>query len=157
AERDTMRRPPRDPAEPVLSRTGIAMIAGLGTYIGIASLWLFHHYLDDANPESLALAQTVAFTGIIVIEKVNVLNFRSLSSPLRTIGFWSNPWVLVAIASTILMQVAAVYVPALQSILHTVPLSLADWGLIIAVAVPILILVECGKAITRPTPSRERN
>ncbi|MEP1646915.1 HAD-IC family P-type ATPase, partial [Rhodopirellula bahusiensis] len=147
AEKDTMHRPPRRPDEPVLTKSGMAMIAAMGTYVGLASLWLFHHYLDDSDPSSIATAQTVAFTGIIVVEKINVLNFRSLSAPIWTIGFWSNPWVLVAIASTISLQVAAVYVPAMQSILHTVPLSLADWGLIVVVSLPVFVLVECIKAI----------
>lgn len=147
AERNTMRRPPRRPDEPVLTKSAIAMIAALGTYVGLASLWLFHYYLDAADPSSIAVAQTVAFTGIILVEKVNVLNFRSLSEPIWTIGFWSNPWVLIAIASTISLQVAAVYIPALQAVLHTVPLRLVDWGLIVVVALPIFVLVESMKAI----------
>lgn len=147
AERNTMRRLPRHPNEPVLTRSAMAMIAALGTYVGLASLWLFHYYLDVTDPSSIAVAQTVAFTGIILVEKVNVLNFRSLREPIWTIGFWSNPWVLIAIASTISLQVAAVYVPALQAILHTVPLKLADWGLIVLVALPIFVLVEGIKSI----------
>lgn len=145
AEKDTMRRPPRRPDEAVLTGAGMAMIAALGTYVGLVSLWLFHHYLDDDDPNSIAIAQTVAFTGIIVVEKINVLNFRSLRAPIGTIGYGSNPWVLLAIGSTVLLQVAAVYVPALQSILHTVPLSLSDWGLIVLVALPVFVLVECIK------------
>ncbi|TWU50548.1 Calcium-transporting ATPase [Rubripirellula tenax] len=155
AEKNTMHRPPRRPDEPVLTKSGMAVIAALGTYVGLASLWLFHHYLDDADPGSIAIAQTVAFTGIIVVEKINVLNFRSLAAPIWTIGFWSNPWVLLAIASTISLQVAAVYVPALQSVLHTVPLSLTDWMLIVAVALPVFVLVEIIKAIAWIRPRRE--
>jgi Ca2+-transporting ATPase len=159
AEKDTMHRPPRRPDEPVLTKSGMAMIAALGTYVGLAALWLFHHYLDDADPKSIAIAQTVAFTGIILVEKINVLNFRSLSAPIWTIGFWSNPWVLLAIVSTVLLQVAAVYVPMMQSILHTVPLSLADWGLIIVVALPVFALVELIKTFAwmRRTDSDEPN
>ncbi|SMP42740.1 Ca2+-transporting ATPase [Neorhodopirellula lusitana] len=142
AESNTMHRPPRRPDEPVLTKSPIAIIVALGAYIGLVSLWLFHQYIDEADPHSIAVAQTVAFTGIIVVEKINVLNFRSLRAPIGTIGFWSNPWVLLAIFSTIILQVAAVYVPALQAILHTVPLSLADWGLIVAVALPIFVVVE---------------
>lgn len=147
AEADTMHRPPRRPDQPVLTKSGMAMIAALGTYVGLASLWLFHHYLDDTDPKSIAIAQTVAFTGIIVVEKINVLNFRSLKAPIWTLGLWSNPWVLLAIVLTISMQVAAVYAPVMQSILHTTPLSLSDWGLIVAVALPIFVSVEAIKCI----------
>ncbi|EMI46496.1 cation-translocating P-type ATPase [Rhodopirellula sp. SWK7] len=147
SERGTMRRPPRSPDEPVLTKSGIAMIAALGTYVGLVSLALFHFYLREGDTHSLIVAQTVAFTGIIVIEKVNVLNFRSLHTPMKSVGFFSNPWVLVAIVLTILMQVAAVYVPLLQSALHTVPLAWQDWALIVAVALPVFLVTEAVKVI----------
>ncbi|QDT02096.1 Calcium-transporting ATPase 1 [Rubripirellula lacrimiformis] len=155
SEKNTMYRPPRRPDEPVLTKSGMAMIAALGTYVGLASLWLFHHYLDDADPSSIAIAQTVAFTGIIVVEKINVLNFRSLGAPIWTVGFLSNPWVLLAIGTTISLQIAAVYVPVMQSVLHTVPLSLADWGLIVVVAMPIFVLVEIIKTFAWMRSSTE--
>lgn len=147
ADRNTMKRPPRRPAEPVLTRSGIAMIIGIGSYIGLASLGLFHYYLESGDAHRIAVAQTVAFTGIIVIEKVNVLNFRSLGGTIMSIGWWTNPWVLVAIFSTIGLQVLAVYVPTLQTALHTVPLSAIDWIVIVGVALPIFLLVEIAKSM----------
>ena len=60
-------------------------------------------------------AQTVAFTGIIVLEKVNVFNFRSLANPLSSVGYFSNKWLLLAVAITLGAQVCAVYVPFLQT------------------------------------------
>jgi len=76
---------------------------------------------------------------------MNVLNFRSMRSPWSTIGFASNPWVLLAIAATIGLQFAAVYVPFLQSALHTVPLRASDWWLMVAVAIPIFTVPELVK------------
>jgi Ca2+-transporting ATPase len=142
AEKTVMRRPPRDPQERVLDWPGVGMILGLGMYVGLVTLWLFHSYLRADDPHSRALAQTIAFTGIILIEKANVLNFRSLDSPMISIGFLTNPWVLLAIAATILLQVCAVYIPFLQTALHTVPLAWSDWGLIVAVAAPIFVMTE---------------
>lgn len=123
------------------------MIGTLGTYIGLATLGLFHFYLNSEDPNKVALAGTVAFTGIILVEKVNVINFRSLHSPLTTVGVFSNPWILLAIISTVGLQVAAVYVPFLQKALHTAPLGWSDWLLMIAVAMPIFILTEAYKAV----------
>jgi len=61
------------------------------------------------------------------------------------IGFFSNPFLLMAWALTVGLQIAAVYVPFLQHLLHTVPLRLEDWMLIFEVAVPIFIAVELYK------------
>jgi P-type Ca2+ transporter type 2C len=141
---DLMERPPRGAREPILNRYGAALLLGLGGYIGASTLWLFHHYLAvlGSSAEAIATAQTIAFTGIILLEKMNVFNFRSLRRPLHRIGFWSNPWVLGAWTFTIGLQVAAVYVPFLQNVLHTVPLALSDWLLMLVVAVPIFLVVE---------------
>ena len=141
-EKNSMQRPPRPPSERVLTRSAVLTICALGSYVGLASLWLFHHYLDDKDPNSFALAQTVAFTGIIVIEKVNVLNFRSLTTPLWVTGFWSNNWVLAAILFTVTLQILAVYSPVTQNILHTVPLEIHDWLLIFAVSLPVFLVAE---------------
>ena len=145
AEKQVMRRPPRAAHEPILDRRGMLTIFVLGLYIGGVTLWLFHYYLADGGPEKVMLAQTVAFTGIIVMEKMNVFNFRALREPISAIGLFSNPWVLVAWAGTVAMQVAAVYVPFMQDALHTVPLGWTDWALIAAVAVPIFVIMESYK------------
>ena len=145
ADRDTMRRPPRPPNERILNRSGLTTVALIGMYMGIATLWLFHHYLDGDPENGAVMAQTAAFTGLIMLEKMNVFNFRSLREPLSTIGPFSNPWILIAWTATVGLQLAAVYVPFLQSVLHTTALGLQDWGLIIMVAAPVLVAGEVYK------------
>ncbi|MEQ8836847.1 MAG: HAD-IC family P-type ATPase, partial [Lacipirellulaceae bacterium] len=147
AEPALMRSKPRDPRQPILDRKGMLIIACLGTYIGVATLALFQFYLRSNDPHQVALAGTVAFTGIIIIEKMNVLNFRSLRSPLTSIGFFTNPWILIAILSTISLQVMAVYFPPLQRALHTVPLGWRDWGLMVAISLPILIVPQAYRLV----------
>jgi len=149
AEKGIMQCPPRAAKEPILNRAGILMILLLGGYMGAATLWLFHHYLAGGRGEAALLAQTVAFTGIIVLEKMNVFNYRALRAPLSVIGFFSNPWVLLAWTFTIGLQVCAIYVPFLQKALHTVPLGLPDWGLVFLVALPIFIMAETYKWFRR--------
>jgi len=124
---------------------GILQIIWIGAYMGAGTLWLFHHYLNSGQENSVAIAQTMAFTGPIILEKANVFNFRSLREPLAVIGFFSNPWLLLAWTATIGLQVCAVYVPFLQKALHTVPLDLADWGWMLAIAAPVFIVTEVCK------------
>lgn len=145
-EKGIMERPPCAATEPILNREGILMILLLGGYIGVATLWLFHHYLAAGRGDTgVLMAQTVAFTGIVMLEMINVFNYRALRGPLSMIRFFSNPFLLLAWMASVGLQVCAVYVPFLQKALHTVPLGLADWGLILAVAVPIWIITEVYK------------
>ena len=125
------------------------MIALLGSYIAGATLWIFHRYLNAGmqSEHAVALAQTVAFTAIILLEKMNVFNYRSLSAPMPVIGFFSNPWLIGAWITTVSLQAAAVYVPFLQDALHTVALGGEDWLLIVEIAFPIFVVVELYKWI----------
>ncbi len=145
AEKGIMKQPPRSRREPILDRGGLLLVLLLGGYIGLATLWLFHHYLQGGSPEEAMRAQTVAFTGIIILEKMNVFNFRALHAPLKVIGFFSNPWVLLAWLFTIALQIGAVYSPFLQPALHTVPLGWYDWMVIFALAAPVFLLPESRK------------
>jgi len=143
AEKGIMQCPPRAAKEPILNRSGILMILLLGGYMGAATLWLFHHYLAIGRGDTAVfMAQTVAFTGIIMLEMINVFNFRALRAPLSMTSFFSNPFLLLAWMITMGLQVCAVYVPFLQKALHTVPLGWADWGLVFWFALPILIMAE---------------
>lgn len=144
AEPDVMRRPPRDPRAPILGRRALAQVGLLGGYVGLATLGVFTAYLAGADLD-VAKAHTMAFTGIVVFEKLNVLNFRSLRLPMYRIGFLSNRWLLVAWVATVGLQVLAVYAPPLQRAFRTVPLDLDDWAVIFAVGLPIFLVSEAAK------------
>ena len=143
AERGVMDRPPRSPQSHLLDRRGIVRVLLFGGYMGLVTLWLFHHYLSGGN--SHALAQTVAFTGLVVMEKINVFNFRSLRQSLFRIGFFTNPWLLVAWIANLGLQLSAVYVPFLQRAIHTVPLGWQDWALLAVVGTPLIVADELYK------------
>ncbi|RME93774.1 MAG: calcium-translocating P-type ATPase, SERCA-type [Candidatus Hydrogenedentota bacterium] len=145
AEKGVMDRPPHKPQEAILSKKAMFIILALGTYIGLGTLFIFHYGLKNF---SLEKAQTLAFTGIIVLEKINVFNFRSLRQPMYTIGFLSNPYVLIAWTITVGLQVLAVYVPFLQKALHTVALNVQDWLLLFLIGIPIFAVTEFIKMIS---------
>ncbi len=140
AEDDVMDRPPREPGAPILDAGSLALIGAFGACISVVVLLMFARGL----PWGLAVAQTMALTAIVVLSKASVLGFRSLRSPLAKIGWTSNPWLLMAIAGTIMVHSAAVFLPPLQSILGTAAPPWNFWAAIAAfsavfVAVPELV------------------
>jgi Ca2+-transporting ATPase len=147
-DKDIMTQKPQSPKAPIMGKSHVIVTLLLGGYIGLMTFWFFYHYLKSNIPHDQLVAQTVAFTGIIVLEKINVFNFRSFNRPLAKIGFFSNPWLLWAWLSSIGLQVCAVYIPFLQKMLHTVPLRLSDWGFIFLLSLPILIIPEFYKLVT---------
>ena len=145
AESDVMRRAPKKPTASILEPSSIMVVLLLGAYLAVGTLFLFNHFLSLGS--GLGVAQTVAFTGLVVMEKVNVFNFRSLSQPIRRIGFLSNPWILVAVAVTLSLQLCAVYVPFLQGPLGTIAIGWQEWRMILIVAAPVFIVPEAIKWI----------
>jgi Ca2+-transporting ATPase len=140
-ETKQMERPPRKRDEPILGRSGFALILTFGLYTGAASLWLFYTLL----PLGPDIARTVAFTGMVVFEKVSVFAFRSLVNPCWKIGLLSNPLLVGALLVTLSLQAAAVYWEPLQILLRTVPIGLEHWALIGMLALPLVIVPELFK------------
>jgi len=127
AEAEIMKRPPRSPRAQLLGRSGYVRIILLASYMGFITLWNFHYF----QGHSAAIAQTMAFTGLVLIEKMNVFNFRSLRQSIFKMNFFSNPWLL--------------YVPFLQKALRTEALSSQHWLILIAFGVPVILISEIYK------------
>ncbi|SFD13513.1 cation-translocating P-type ATPase [Tropicimonas isoalkanivorans] len=140
---DQMDRPPRDKAQPIVGRDGLFLIVGFGLYLGLASLWLYYRIL----PIDLDLARSAAFTAMVVFEISAVFAFRSLHLPCWRIGWASNPLLLAAIAVTFVAQLAAIYVPFMQVLLHTTGLTVNEWLLIAALALPLIVVPEVIKTV----------
>lgn len=144
AEGEIMEETPRPITQPILDKGSFVTLGVLSAYIALVTLGLFIFYLDHSD---YVLANTAAFTGMVMMANLHTLNFRSLQAPLSHIGWFSNPWLMIAIISMVGLQLLAVYTPFLQDVLGTTPLSLKDWGLIIALALPLLIGSEIYKNI----------
>lgn len=143
AERDVMQRKPRDPGEAILTRSAYLVISILGIWLGLLTIYVFSGLYEI----DLDRARTMAFTGLIIFELYNVLNFRSFRFPLHQIGFFSNPTLLLAILGSLALQAVVVYVPIFNTFLGTAPLTLADWGLLALLGLPVLIAGEAYKVI----------
>jgi Ca2+-transporting ATPase len=144
SEPDQMSQKPRRKDTPILGKSGMATIIVLGAYTGLSSLWIFFELMEIG----VELARTTAFTAMVVFEKVSVFAFRSLRLPGWRIGWFSNPFLLLALTVTLGAQVLAVYWPPLQVLLHTVPIGVDEWTLIGIFALPILVMPELLKAVS---------
>lgn len=142
-EPEQMKEPPRPMNAPMLGWSGIALIAVFGLYTGLSSLWIFWSLL----PVDETLARTAAFTAMVVFEKSSVFAFRSLRAPCTRIGWFSNPFLLLALAATLGAQVAAVYWEPLQILLKTTALGLGEWQMIGLFALPLIVVPELVKFI----------
>eukprot|EP00922_Rhytidocystis_sp_ex-Travisia-forbesii_P036272 GHVS01053808.1.p1 GENE.GHVS01053808.1~~GHVS01053808.1.p1 ORF type:complete len:1139 (+),score=157.77 GHVS01053808.1:23-3439(+) len=99
-------------------------------------------------------ASTLSLTVLVVIEMFNALNALSEDGSLLQMPPWANPWLLVAIAASILTHCAILYVAPLASIFGVVPLTTHDWTWVVIWSFPVIIIDEVLKAAARWTGIR---
>ncbi|MFX1486918.1 MAG: cation transporting ATPase C-terminal domain-containing protein, partial [Promethearchaeota archaeon] len=145
-----MERKPRDPREEILSRKSLVYAIGVGAIMCVGTLALFIYGLNLYPPDpELAGPRTIAFTVLMMFQMFSVLNFRSERNSLFEIGVLTNKHLIGAVFSSILLQLAVIYVPFLQGVFGTVPIGLFEWLLIILVSSSALVIVEIQKLIVR--------
>lgn len=138
AEADIMKRPPRNPHEPITAGRLLFSIMGIGFLMAAGTLILFYWGLNGGG---LSKAQTIAFTTLSLFQMAHVMNCRSLEKSLFEIGWLTNPYLILAVLSTVLIQMAVVYLPPLQAIFKTTALSFQELTAIFLVsALPILVV-----------------
>lgn len=131
-EPDAMNRPPRHPSESVFSRGLSRKILSRGLQIGLSTVLIFGFVFYSTD--DLALARTMAFCTLVFCQMFHVFDCRSEVLTIFELGFFTNKYLVSAVLCSTLMQLSVVYIPALNGIFETVPLSLYHWLLIFVVA-----------------------
>jgi Ca2+-transporting ATPase len=145
AEKDVMRRKPRPPEESIFAHGMAAHILWVGLLIGGLTLatqaWTW--FRDQAG------WQTMVFTVLVFAQLFHCLAIRSERFSLFSIGFASNPALLGAVLLTVLAQLAVIYLPPLNTVFRTVPLSPAELAACIVIGSIVFVAVELEKLVRR--------
>ncbi|MFN2322350.1 MAG: cation-translocating P-type ATPase [Trueperaceae bacterium] len=147
---DVMGRPPRDPAEPLLSRLYVVLIAWQGALLAGATLAAFAVGLDwYGRGEGLPHAVTIAFSTLALTQVAHTFNARSVRQSVFSRRTFANRWVWGAVLLCIALQLLAVYQPGLQQVLGTVALDGRDWALVTGLALLPVVVTEVVKGVGR--------
>ncbi|MBT8093212.1 MAG: cation-translocating P-type ATPase [Gammaproteobacteria bacterium] len=141
AERNVMQRKPRPPEESIFSREMVAHIFFVGLLIGGLTLATQAWNWQRGHEEW----QTMVFTVLVVSQLFHCLAIRSEHDSIFSIGFASNPAMLLALALTVAAQLAVIYVPVFAAVFRTVPLSAAQLGACFAIGSLVFVAVEAEK------------
>jgi Ca2+-transporting ATPase len=145
AERGVMQRPPRPPQESIFAHGIWQHIVWVGLLIGALCL-LTQAWARHAGS---AHWQTMVFTVLTLAQMFHVLAIRSERESLVTQGLASNLPMLGAVVLTFGLQLALIYIPALNAIFHTQPLTAFELGFCLAVSSVMFVAVEIEKALIR--------
>ena len=145
AEGEVMKRPPRDPNESIFAH-------GLGIFciwVGllIAALCIGLQYLEIAIGNDRW--ETMVFTVIVWAQLTTALAVRSEKESLFKLGLFTNKAMLGAVLAGVLLQLAVIYVPSLNPIFKTDPLTAGELLLCTALSFVPLIAIEVEKFVKR--------
>jgi magnesium-transporting ATPase (P-type) len=145
-ERDVMRRAPREPRERLLNAFFAWRVAMVSVLMMSGALGLFLWELGHGA--SLETARTMAVSAVVVAEMFYLVNSRYILRPvLSREGLFGNPYVLIAIAACVALQLAFVYAAPLQAVFRSTSLSPAEWLKVLAAGALVFTVAELEKVI----------
>jgi cation-transporting ATPase F len=145
-EPSTMQMPPRPPRQSILTRAIGFRVLLVGTLMLAGAFWVFD--LTLSNGDSIELARTVAVNAVIAMQIGYLFNCRSLDHSVFSVGFFSNRTLLIGVGIMIALQLAFTYVPIMQVIFQTAPMTGQQWLLVAGLGVCVPIIVGAEKFIT---------
>jgi Ca2+-transporting ATPase len=137
---DLMSKPPRNPKNGILHGMWLFILAYVSLQsVTMAGTFIWKYVLQGS---SLELARTVTFMQVCIFELVVVWNCRSETHSVFRTGF-DNRYLLASTIIGALVTASLCYVPFLQEVFNTVPLSLIDWTWVFGTSlVGLLVLPE---------------
>ncbi len=155
-ERDAMRRPPRATSESILGRGLWQHALWVGLLMAAIVLGI-----QAAAIEAGWHWQTMVFTTLSLLQLGHALAVRSERTSTFTLGLRSNVPLALAVGGTLLVQLALVYVPALQPIFVTEALGAQELAIVLVASTAAFVAVELEKVVVRrrlaaaqtPTPA----
>ncbi|MFH0727215.1 MAG: cation-translocating P-type ATPase [Pseudomonadota bacterium] len=140
-----MKQPPRHPKESVFS-------GGLGyhaVWVGLLMAGVVLSLQAWAIKTGDAHWQTMVFATLCLLQLGHVLAIRSEKESIFVQGILTNKPLLLSVAATFLLQFATIYIPFLNPVFKTVPLTVTEIAIVLILSTVVFIAVEIEKLIKR--------
>ena len=136
-----MQRKPRNPKEGIFH--GMVLFIMAAALIDFVVEIILILYWKNTNFVDIARLRTIILTETVLFELFFVFNCRSETHSVFRLNPFENLYLVGAAVLTLLLQLAVIYVPFLQSLFETVPLTGSDWLIVMAISVTgLLVLPE---------------
>jgi P-type Ca2+ transporter type 2C len=152
-ERDIMSRPPRDPKESIFGKGLGVHILWVGLLMGAVPILTQALFINSSQ----AHWQTMVFTVLCLSQMGHVLAIRSEQDSFFKQGPLSNKPLLGAVLLTFALQMATIYVPVLNPIFKTAPLTAGELFITILLSTVVFLAVELEKAIKRSKKANQKD
>ena len=146
AEDDVMKQPPRKKDEGLVNKKFLGRILASGIVIGLGAFGVFY-YMTSFTEQSLQYAQTMTFSYMAVAQLMHIFNVRKSRSFGLDKTILDNKLLIGMMILSVILQLAAVYLPFMNNILGTEPLQPLAWLIIFLVGLLVTVLVYTVKRV----------
>lgn len=146
-EPGTMKLSPQElQKENILDKFVVAITVGISLIVGSLALLSFWYFLNKT--QNLEFAQTITFAIVISVSLIYVFAFKNLKKLIiKSENIFANKYLIYGLIYGVILILAAVYLPALNKVLGTVPIGSKYWILVFAVGLVGVLWVELLKLL----------
>jgi len=147
-----MRRKPRDPEEPMLTRSLLVWLAIAGAVIGLCTLGMIWWGDDHRTVE---VARTMGLTTFAFANVFFAIASREERKSILSLDFLEDKKFMLATWLSLAAIILGNELQLFQRILHTVHLSFREWLACLLVGLAIVVFSEVRKVLLRRKPEEE--
>jgi len=144
-EPGAMKRPPRKPVEGIFNRLMVEQTLVSGLVMGIIGFGSWHWMLANGWEEDVA--RNIVLMLMVLLQNVHVFNCRSEYESAFRVPLRRNVVLVGGVLAAHGIHILAMHLPLLQTILRTEPVTLAQWGVLFLLALPLLFVMELYKLL----------
>ncbi|KAG0024172.1 hypothetical protein BGZ80_005478 [Entomortierella chlamydospora] len=177
-DNEIMRQPPRNSREPLVGGWLFFRYMVIGIYVGAATVfgyaWWFMFYSQGPQISFYQLshfhqcsslfpeigcqmftdfmskkATTMSLSILVTIEMFNAINSLSENESLLTLPIWKNMYLVFSIILSMALHFMILYVPFFSNLFMILPLNLEEWKAVVYISLPVIIIDEALKFISR--------
>ena len=183
ADHDIMRKKPRDSKEPIVTPWLFFRYMVIGIFVGFATVfgyaWWFMYY--DQGPQITFYqltnfhkcstlfpeigcemftnhfshkATTMSLSILVVVEMFNAINSLSENESLLSFGLSNNIYLCFAILLSMALHMMILYVDFFSKLFSITPLNGSEWLAVVLISLPVLVIDELLKWISRMREAR---
>jgi Ca2+-transporting ATPase len=145
-EDDLMKRRPRDGKAGIFTRPVVTLMLVGGVWSTLVNVSLFFGAMHFGRP--LLEACSMTFVSLVLIQFFKAYNYRSDRRSVWHRPF-ANRWLNMAVGWELALLIAILYVPFLQRLFDTFPLTGLDWLIVGGAALTIIPVIELAKWMER--------
>ncbi|HDT14631.1 MAG TPA: HAD family hydrolase, partial [Firmicutes bacterium] len=145
-EPGTMKKPPRKPKEGIFNMLMIqeSVVSGIVMALTAFGVWF---YLLEVQGLDTHSARNITLLLMVLLENVHVFNCRSESISAFRVKFSNNYFLVIGVIIAQGIHIVSMQIPFMQELLRLQPVSPAEWGIVAAMALILLISMEVFKMI----------